>query len=56
MQLSSLQELLTEVKAINNLQAHKPEYRRLAEMELLARKEQFSPVKEEGRAEDERGS
>ena len=56
MQLSSLQELLTEVKAINNLQAHKPEYRKLAEIELMARKEHFSPVKEEGKAEEEGGS
>lgn len=31
-QLESLRELLTEVKAINNLQVNKKEYRKLAEM------------------------
>lgn len=31
-QLESLKELLTELKAINNLQANRQEYRKLAEM------------------------
>jgi len=41
---------------MNNLQAHKPEYRKLAEMELLARKEAYSPMKEEEKAEEDGAS
>jgi len=37
-QLNDLRELLEEVKAINCMQPVKKEYRKLAELELLARR------------------
>lgn len=36
-QLDALQELLTEVKSMNNLQANRAEYRKLADLEVIAR-------------------
>lgn len=56
-QLESLKELLTELKAINNLQANRQEYRKLAEMQVIARraKEPKAEFRNDEKREEERG-